>query len=75
MKEKIKKALRRAYRKGRKDGFDKGLAVANMIYADIAAELVRENEKLKEETAQLKQEVEELNNEIIMGDEDDAESE
>ena len=49
MKEKIKKAIRRAYRKGRKEGFDKGMAVANMIYADIVAEQIREIERLNTE--------------------------
>ena len=53
----IKKRLRRAYRKGRKDGFDKGLKVANMIYGEIMAEKIRE--------------IERLNSEIIMKEEDD----
>ena len=57
MKEKIKKAIRRAYNKGRKEGFDKGMEVANMVYADIVAEKIREIEK--------------LNSELILGEEED----
>ena len=56
---KMKKALRRAYRKGRKDGFDHGLAVAQMIYNEIVIELKRQ--------------LEELNTELIMGEEEDDE--
>lgn len=54
---KVRKMIRRAYRKGRKDGFDKGLAVAGMLYADIVAEKIRE--------------IERLNSEIIMKEEED----
>lgn len=66
MKQKIKKALRRAYRKGRKDGFDHGFNTAKMIFEAITADAVQ---KVKD----LKQEVEELNTEIIMGEDEDDE--
>lgn len=46
MKKKCDKALRRAYRKGRKDGFDHGLSVAQMIYNEIVVSLKRELEKM-----------------------------
>ena len=51
------KALRKAYRKGRKDGFDHGFNVAKMIYNEVATDLKRE--------------IEQLNSEIILGEEDD----
>lgn len=62
---KAKKKIKEAYHRGREEGFDKGLQVAKMIYADAVADLVRE--------------VERLNSEIILGDddglsEDDSES-
>lgn len=57
MKKKLQKALRRAYRKGRKDGFDHGFNTAMMIYNEVAADLKRE--------------IEELNSEIILGEEDE----
>lgn len=53
---KTKKKIKKAYYRGREEGFDKGLQVAKMIYADAVADLVRE--------------VERLNSEIILGDED-----
>lgn len=56
------KALRKAYRKGRKDGFDHGFNVAKMIYNEIAVDLKRE--------------LEQLNSELILGEEDtDGEAE
>jgi len=57
MKKRCEKALRRAYRKGRKDGFDHGFNTAMMIYNEI--------------TADLKREIEELNSEIILGGEEE----
>ena len=62
---KTKKKIKKAYYRGREEGFDKGLQVAKMIYAEAVADLVRE--------------VERLNSEIILGDddglsEDDSES-
>lgn len=57
MKEKIKKALKRAYRRGRKEGFDKGFNTARMIYEQIAVDQKRE--------------IEELNSELILGQEED----
>jgi len=57
MKKKCEKALRRAYRKGRKDGFDHGFNTAMMIYTEIAADLKRE--------------IEELNSELILGQEEE----
>lgn len=56
MARKIKKQLKKAYRKGRKEGFDHGFNTAKMIYNEIAAALKRE--------------LEELNTEIIMGEEE-----
>ena len=57
MKRKIKKMLRRAYRKGRVKGFDKGFAVAKMIFEEIAIAQQREIEK--------------LNSELILGEEEE----
>ena len=59
MKQKIKKALRRAYHKGRKEGFDKGFAVAKMIFEEIAV------------AQQI--EIEKLNSELILGEEEEDE--
>lgn len=56
-KRKAKKAIRHAYHKGRKEGFDHGFNTAKMIYTEIAASL--------------KQEIEQLNTEIIMGSEEE----
>lgn len=56
MKKKCDKAIRRAYRKGRKQGFDKGFNLAQTIYAAMVADLIRT--------------IEELNTEIIMNEED-----
>lgn len=66
------KKIKKAYYKGREEGFDRGLNVAKMVYAEVAADLVRENDLLHRE-------IEKLNNEIILGDrdglsEDDIES-
>ncbi len=55
-KRELKKALSKAYRKGRKEGYDKGFELAKMIYTEIAAGY--------------KAELEELNSEIILGDEE-----
>ena len=68
----MKKKERKAYYKGREEGFDRGLNVAKMVYAEVAADLVRENDALHRE-------IEKLNSEIILGDrdglsEDDIES-
>jgi len=67
-----KKKIKRAYYKGREEGFDRGLNVAKMVYADAVAEIVLENDALHRE-------IEKLNSEIILGDrdglsEDDIES-
>ena len=51
------KALRKAYRKGREDGFDHGFNVAKMIYNEIAVDLKRE--------------LEQLNSELILGEEEE----
>ena len=51
------KGEKKAYRKGRKDGFDHGLNVAKMIYTAVVEDLIRQRE--------------ELNNELIMGKEED----
>lgn len=51
-----KKKLRKAYRKGRKEGFDSGFNMAKAIFATIEAELIRT--------------IESLNSEIILGDEE-----
>ena len=57
MKKNCEKQLRKAYRKGRKDGFDHGFSVAEMIYNEVVADL--------------REQIEELNSEIILGEEDD----
>lgn len=49
------KKAEKAYRKGRKEGFDKGFNTAKMIYNDIAVDLKRQ--------------IEALNSEIILGEE------
>ncbi len=56
--KKTKKKIKKAYSRGRKEGFDRGLKVAQMLYNDIAVEL--------------KLEIEKLNSEIILGDENDG---
>lgn len=55
---KAKKKTKKAYHRGREEGFDRGLSVAKMIYNDVVVEL--------------KIEIEKLNSEIILGDEDDG---
>lgn len=57
-KKKLEKLLRKEYQRGRREGFDRGFSVAQMIYNDIATDL--------------KEQIEELNSEIILGEEDDA---
>ena len=57
MNKHCEKEIRRAYRKGRKEGFDHGFALANAIHADITAELIKD--------------IEELNSEIILGQEEE----
>lgn len=49
------KKAKKAYQRGRKEGFDKGFKVAQMIYNDIAVDLKRQ--------------IEALNSEIILGEE------
>ena len=61
MKKKCDKALRRAYRKGRKDGFDHGFNLANMIHSAVTAELIRQHQ----------QEIEQLNSELILGEKEE----
>ena len=58
MKKKIKRAIRRAYRKGRKKGFDHGFNTAKMIFTEVAVAQQRE--------------IERLNNELILGEEEDG---
>ena len=53
---KNKKKIKKAYHRGREEGFDHGLNVAKMVYAEEVANLVRE--------------IERLNSEIILGDDD-----
>ena len=72
MKKKLQKALRRAYRQGRKEGFDHGLNVANMIYANIAADLVQKNDTIEQKNVELKAEIEKLNSELILGEDEDG---
>lgn len=62
--KKCEKALRKAYRKGRKDGFDKGFNTARMIFEAVTADAIQK-------AIDLKQEVEELNSELILGTEED----
>ena len=57
MKKKCDKAIRRAYRKGREEGFDHGFKNAKMLFSDM--------------TASLKREIEELNSELILGEEEE----
>lgn len=58
MSKRNKKAIKKAYRRGRKAGYDHGFRLARWIYAEIAASY--------------KAEIERLNTEIIMGKEEDA---
>ena len=57
--KKAKKREKKAYHKGRKEGFDKGFNTAKMIFEEIAIAQQREIEK--------------LNSELILGEEEDAE--
>ena len=57
MKKKCDKAIRRAYRKGRKDGFDHGFQTAQMIFENLVVDL--------------RMQIEELNSELILGEEED----
>ena len=59
MGKKSKKKEKKAYLKGRKDGFDHGFNTAKMILSHIAVDLKRQ--------------VEQLNSEIILGEEGDEE--
>lgn len=59
MKKRCDKAIRRAYTKGHKDGFDHGFNTARMIYSEIAA--------------QLRRDLEQMNSELILGEEEDDE--
>ena len=61
MKKRCDKAIRRAYRKGRKDGFDHGFNLANMIHLAVTAELIRQHQ----------QEIEQLNSELILGEQEE----
>lgn len=51
-----KKRIKKAYLKGREEGFDKGFSVAKMVYEQIAVDL--------------RLQIEELNSELILGEED-----
>ena len=46
---KLKKAERKAYHKGRKEGFDRGFNTAKMIYNEVVVDLIRQNEALNAE--------------------------
>ena len=61
---KKKKAIRKAYRRGRKEGFDKGFNTAKMIFEAIATDAVGK-------AIDLKMQIEELNSEFILGDEEE----
>lgn len=61
MKKECDKAIRRAYRKGREDGFDHGVNVTKMIYSEMTAELIRKHQR----------EIEQLNSELILGEEEE----
>lgn len=63
------KALRKAYRKGRKDGFDHGFNTAKMIFAEAAAMMI---EDVKME---YRREIEALNSELILATEEEGEDE
>lgn len=56
--KKCEKALRHA----RQKGFDEGFKLAKVVFAEIMANLIEEHRR----------EIEELNTQIIMGDEDDG---
>ena len=58
---------KKAYRKGRKEGFDKGFNTAKMIFEAVTADAVQK-------AIDLKKEIEELNSEIILGDEEDVDT-
>lgn len=55
----MNKKKKKAYLKGREEGFDKGFSVAKMVYEQIAV--------------YLRLQIEELNSQIILGEEEDDE--
>ena len=59
-----KKKIKKAYRKGRKEGFDHGFNTAKMIYTEIAVEM-------QKKLIDLRRQIEELNSELILGEEED----
>ena len=61
---KKKKAIRKAYRRGRKEGFDKGFNTARMIFEAVTADAVGK-------AVDLKLQIEEMNSEFILGDEEE----
>lgn len=55
---------KKAYLKGREEGFDKGFNTAKMIFEAVTADAVQK-------AIDLKKEIEELNSELIIGEEED----
>lgn len=58
----MKKNCEKALRHARQKGFDEGFKLAKAVFAEIMANLIEEHRR----------EIEELNTQIIMGDEDDG---
>lgn len=59
----MKKNCEKALRHARQKGFDEGFKLAKAVFAEIVANIVEEHRR----------EIEELNTQIIMGDQDDGE--
>lgn len=58
----MKKNCEKALRHARQKGFDEGFKLAKAVFAEIVANIVEEHRR----------EIEELNTQIIMGDQDDG---
>ena len=58
----MKKNCEKALRHARQKGFDEGFKLAKAVFAEIMANLIEEHRR----------EIEELNTQIIMGDQDDG---
>ena len=59
----MKKNCEKALRHARQKGFDEGFKLAKAVFAEIVTNIVEEHRR----------EIEELNTQIIMGDQDDGE--
>jgi len=60
----MNKKEKKAYRKGRKEGFDKGFNTAKMIFEAVAVDAIQK-------AIDLKIQIEEMNSEFILGDEEE----